>query len=195
MHTLYTLGYASVNFEQLRQAAQARGALLLDIRFAARARRPEWNKGRLTAAFGDQYQHLQSLGNQNYKSGGAIELVDPDAGLAIVRDLLDNQPVILLCGCKEVDTCHRKVVAELAQAAFGCDVQHLTPTDLSDWLTPPEPPREVLVLRPTPRPAAPTTTEKTREMFTAADYLAGYCNPHPKQDLPHLFNPPTAQDE
>jgi uncharacterized protein (DUF488 family) len=137
MHTLYTLGYTGLKPELIAQAAQAKHALVVDTRYRAQSRQPHWNKKALTLLLGQHYVHLPSLGNVNYKNGGEIVIADPDVGVPFVVQRLQKQPVVLLCVCADVDTCHRKVVAELVQAACGCDVQHIGADDLRVWVEQP----------------------------------------------------------
>jgi uncharacterized protein (DUF488 family) len=125
MHTLYTAGYTGLKPEELKATAERLGAVVADIRFRPFSRNPAWSKVNVSKALGDRYQHIQALGNRNYK-GGPIDLLGVEAGIGIVGTLLETQPVILLCVCTNVETCHRKTVAEKLAEALGCEVKHLT---------------------------------------------------------------------
>lgn len=57
--------------------------------------------------------------------GEGIVLHQPDIGVNYVVKRLQSQDVVLMCGCKDVHTCHRRDVAELVQADCGCAVVHL----------------------------------------------------------------------
>jgi hypothetical protein len=73
------------------------GAVLVDICLVARSRIPHWNKGRLEELLGADYMHLPSLGNLNYKRGGAIEIAAYAMGkqsLEIVASRL-KKPMVL----------------------------------------------------------------------------------------------------
>jgi hypothetical protein len=119
MHTLYTVGYAGLKREILVAVIKAQGWVLVDTRMNPVSRGGEWNKGALKAALDKQYIHMEALGNKNYKNGGEIALVNPEFGVRAVGRLLETQPVVLLCGCADVHTCHRKVAAELVAAECG----------------------------------------------------------------------------
>lgn len=122
--SLYTFGYSGHQPEKLLALAEQLDAIVADIRFSPRSRVPHWNGGRLAKLLGGRYHHLPALGNRNYK-GGPVEIVDLEAGLAQVADLLAHQPVILLCVCAEVERCHRRLVAEAVIARYGVSVIHL----------------------------------------------------------------------
>jgi uncharacterized protein (DUF488 family) len=133
MHTLYTYGYTGTKVDTLIKGIQARGALLVDTRYRPYSRNHVWNKKALTLQLIQQYVHLEALGNVNYKNGGEIVIADAAAGVPFVVRRLDVQPVVLLCACPDVTTCHRHVIANLVQAAAGCSVVHLTPQDMQAW--------------------------------------------------------------
>ena len=127
MKTVYTFGYGGKTPQELANTAASLGAVVVDIRFSPRSRRPEWNGGQLRdflAGQGVRYAHAKPLGNENYK-GGPIKLYQPDLGVKVVQALLDTQPVLLLCACREVATCHRLTAAELLQERLGVNVVHL----------------------------------------------------------------------
>jgi len=125
MHKLYTIGYQSLEPEHLEQWVCQLGALLLDVRLSPRSRRATWSQHALSEWFGERYWHLDLLGNVNYKSGRPIQLKDEQAGLTVLKELLEDQPVILLCGCRNVQECHRRVIAERMAEGFGVEVEHL----------------------------------------------------------------------
>lgn len=130
--SLYTFGYSGQQPEKLLALAEQldaipygiRSVIVADVRFSPRSRVPHWNGGRLAKLLGDRYHHLPALGNRNYK-GGPVEIVDLEAGLAQVADVLAHQPIILLCVCAEVERCHRRLVAEAISARYGVSVTHL----------------------------------------------------------------------
>ena len=76
----------------------------------------QWRKAELLAKYGGKhYIHLPGFGNINYnRPGQPIELQDPSAHLAVVvKALQSGASLLLLCGCKSYEQCHRKVVYEL----------------------------------------------------------------------------------
>jgi uncharacterized protein (DUF488 family) len=127
MSTVYTVGYSGRAPQEIADIAASLGAAVVDIRFNPQSRRPEWNGGRLRTLLAEQgvrYAHVKALGNENYK-GGEIKLYQPDLGVKMVQELLGTQPVLLLCACREVATCHRSTAAELLQERLGVEVVHL----------------------------------------------------------------------
>ncbi|SMF96079.1 hypothetical protein SAMN02949497_3460 [Methylomagnum ishizawai] len=139
--TLYTAGYgAGWTPETLDAAMIERGAVLVDIRrLPWSTQSTEWTRSRLLARFGKmRYAHFKSLGNLSRK-GDPIALVDADNGIRSLAAIL-NWPgidaMVLLCGCRDVHTCHRKVVAELAAERLGdrfaLRIEHLEPTLATD---------------------------------------------------------------
>ena len=125
---IYTLGYSGRTPEQVEWAALLRSAVLVDVRLRPRSRDPAWTAGRLRAALGDRYVHLRGFGNLNYRGDGPIRLADFAGALAELRDWLDRtggENVMLLCVCRDVETCHRRVVAERLAEALGGTIEHL----------------------------------------------------------------------
>jgi uncharacterized protein (DUF488 family) len=124
MRTVFTLGYAAVDFPRFVAWVQASGVLVADVRLLPASRLPAWSKRHLERTLGARYLWLSELGNRNYR-GGRIDIVDLDGGLAGVRELLTRDPVVLLCVCADASTCHRSVVARLL-ALEGYPVVPLT---------------------------------------------------------------------
>jgi uncharacterized protein (DUF488 family) len=129
MRKVYTTGYTGKKPEDLKAMVERLGARLLDIRYSANSRVPQWRWSALSDLVGDAYYCLPNLGNRAYKEG-RIEIDNLDAG----EDWLfwhfkdhPEQPVILLCACKDYATCHRKVVAEeLKQRGYAVE-------EIKDW--------------------------------------------------------------
>jgi uncharacterized protein (DUF488 family) len=131
MNTLYTLGYTGIKPAQLLAKAIELQAIVIDTRYSPRSRTPQWNGMELARLLGQRYQHLPALGNVNYKTAGPIEINLPKVGTQQMISILNDQAAILLCACPDVSTCHRKIVAEMVQAACGCEVIHLAKGDLA----------------------------------------------------------------
>lgn len=129
-HTIYTAGYGAgwspaILVEVLDQYA----AMLLDIRMKPWSKTMAWQKPSLQARLGtSRYLHVPALGNLNYATGGAIVLQSPAAGVRIVGGQLELRNVLLLCGCREVASCHRTVAADLLHEALGAPIVHLEPS-------------------------------------------------------------------
>ena len=122
--TLYTLGYAipgaTVELEEMMLDTRV---LLIDIRVRPQSRWwPVWNKKQLRARWVGRYTHEKRLGNINYRNRSLpVVLHGPHVEQAIMGavDLLrQGYSLVLLCACKDYETCHRKVVAEMIQQAM-----------------------------------------------------------------------------
>lgn len=117
--TLYTLGYTEPEAaEKLAQLMADPDMLLVDIRLYPNSRWAfQWNKKALRNRYPGRYQWLgESLGNLNYKAKDrekGIQLAHPEWGKVVLLDRLSRHDIVLLCACKNYETCHRKTVVEL----------------------------------------------------------------------------------
>lgn len=116
---VYTIGYAGRSHTEIEQLVTSMDATLVDIRYSPRSAKAGFNKSQLKKALGERYLHLSDFGNDNYseKDDKPIEIHDYEAGLAKLRYETANseRPVVLMCGCKDVHTCHRTVVGQRLQ--------------------------------------------------------------------------------
>ena len=128
--TIYTLGYSGWTADQVAAVIEEHNAVLVDVRFVPRSRIPAWNSGVLSRRFGDRYTWLKELGNRNYKGTfDQIEIVDFAAGAAKLQAIsAAGRNIILLCGCPDVTTCHRKLLAESLAHMWPAEIFHLTAT-------------------------------------------------------------------
>jgi uncharacterized protein (DUF488 family) len=126
MNTLYTLGYLAWTPVAFVQRVVVLGAVVADIRFSPTSRHPAWRQAALKHTLEAWYHHVPTLGNRNYK-GGPVELVDLAAGLTTLGALLEASPAILLCACRDVQACHRRIVAEACAERYAMPITHLTP--------------------------------------------------------------------
>ena len=126
---IYTAGYgAGWSPTMLADVLDRHAAILLDIRLKPWSKTPTWQKSALQARLGmSRYLHVPALGNLNYNTGGPIALQASVAGIRIVGEQLERRNVVLLCGCRDLTTCHRKVAAELLREALGAPIVHLEP--------------------------------------------------------------------
>jgi len=108
-HIVYTLGYSGRKMDEIEALVAEREAILFDVRFSPRSRDPVWSGSSLRRVFGQRYRHIRAFGNRNYRDG-PIEIVDFEAGVEAIRR--SGRPVILMCGCRDYRTCHRRHVAE-----------------------------------------------------------------------------------
>jgi uncharacterized protein (DUF488 family) len=128
---IYTLGYNAWSRDEIAAKIDDLGAWLVDIRFSPRSARQGFDQRDLRADF-PTYVWVQELGNQAFKTGGAIRLLDPRRGVERVAELLASRPVVLLCACRQVESCHRRVAADLVSSATGFPLVHLAPISKMD---------------------------------------------------------------
>lgn len=123
---VYTLGYSGWPQAELLAVAARLDATVIDVRLVPRSRVPSYNTKALKAALGDRYAWLEGFGNVNYKNGGPVALKDAAGAVKCLGAMSPHRPqIILLCGCADVDICHRKVVAERLAELFHCPIEHL----------------------------------------------------------------------
>ena len=122
---VYTLGYTGWRHAELLETAERLNATVIDVRMVPRSRAPCWNAKAIKAALGDRYVWLEGFGNVNYK-GGPVVLKDFAGALKKLGEMSLHGPrVILMCGCADVNVCHRKIVAEKLAKLWHCPVEHL----------------------------------------------------------------------
>ena len=145
MKTLHTIGYELATVPAFFAALQGAGIeTLVDVRAAARSRRPGFAKTRLAANLeeaGIRYLHLPSLGTPaegraaaRAGNHGAMQEVfrehlntdEAQAGLAVLAGLVESgEQVCLLCLEAKPEHCHRSLVAEAVNAALSVRIVHL----------------------------------------------------------------------
>lgn len=137
-------GYrAAGTLELIDQALDADHTLIvLDIRHHPTSKNTEWTQDAFSKRFGKRYSWLRELGNIKHQERGQIQLADPERGFAKLQDILSEHSVILLCGCEDYETCHRKsVIEQYAQMQFAFDDSFsLQLTNLTDIIKPFTPP-------------------------------------------------------
>lgn len=94
--------------------------LLIDTRLSPRSMRPGWNGDELAIQYGKRYRQAgKLLGNRNYaqaKHGAPIDIVDIDAGVAVLIDFLQRgYDLLLICQCVHAG-CHRYVILNALKA-------------------------------------------------------------------------------
>jgi uncharacterized protein (DUF488 family) len=147
MKTLATIGYELATVESfiatLRQAAVH---TVVDVRAAARSRRPGFAKTRLMANLdeaGIRYLHLPGLGTPAEGRAAAragnhqemheifrehLETATAQDDLDILLNLIRTGPkVCLLCLEANPAHCHRALVADAVAARDAVQIQHLDP--------------------------------------------------------------------
>lgn len=142
---LLTIGYETATPAKFLEVLQAAGVdLLVDVRAAARSRRPGFAKTRLAANLeeaGIRYLHLRDLGTpaegRAAARGGRHEemqrifreqLKTPAAQArlqSLVTLIRSGERVCLLCLETNPEHCHRSLVAEAVVARMRVRVSHL----------------------------------------------------------------------
>jgi len=129
---IYTVGYQQRDLDGFVEVLQRHAvAELIDVRLTPSSRKPGFSKTRLSQALEAAdigYRHLPELGNPRENRDG-YRAGDPDA-INIYRAKLDNgsrhaveqvvgaardHAVALLCFERDVNSCHRRIITELAQ--------------------------------------------------------------------------------
>lgn len=144
--TAFTIGYQGYSLPELISTLKEHGIeVLVDVRYDAYSRRPEFRKDYLQKAIqeaGIQYVHRPELGtptqlrkkiadqqstkevfNLYFERISKVNLryVQAVAGLAKERR------VTLMCMEKEPERCHRRILADFLSKRFGFQVVHLLP--------------------------------------------------------------------
>lgn len=133
MNTIYTFGYSGLaELAPFAQFLESNDLFLADIRLRAGSRfYKEWNKGFLENRLGERYKRVQELGNDNYQDQSLpVKLHDPEKGIEMVNAYLGEKSVVLLCACRDANTCHRNDAANLLQEVTGLPIVHLGINDL-----------------------------------------------------------------
>jgi len=117
--SIIPFGYADGGMAALERLMQDRSAYLIDIRLSPRSRMQAFNQEALQARFPKRYLHLPELGNVNYKNQGTIKIADPERGIKrLTNGIKQGYTIVLMCGCKHYESCHRYTVIELLRQAM-----------------------------------------------------------------------------
>ena len=119
---LATIGYTQTNARERIDAFVGRPrSYLVDIRSKPYSWNKSWNREVLRARYGRRYVHVPGLGNVNSGHKGApIRLSDPEPWVShFAGELQRGNSFLLLCGCRDYERCHRKLVYTLIRAALG----------------------------------------------------------------------------
>ena len=126
MNTLFTVGYASWSIEEIEALLHKRQAILIDIRSSPRSNKPGFDGRTLADRFGDRYRHMPALGIVNHRNPDLpVILRDEELGLKGLTRFLEETNVIIICGCRDLEKCHRFTVAEKFKQALGIAARHL----------------------------------------------------------------------
>jgi len=129
----YTAGYLGHSPAELLTIADKLNAKIVDIRYVQTSRDPRWRFNALVKFLKWRFHGNAALGNVRYKAGPPVEIVNIEAGIEDLLLIPACLPIILLCACREAETCHRSVVgAELVKRGWevreldwnGAEVRH-----------------------------------------------------------------------
>ena len=145
--TIFTIGYQGYSLLGLVDILkEQRIDALVDVRYDAYSKRPEFCKGRLRSAIeeaGIEYLHRPELGTPtqlrkkitNARSGQEIFKLYFERISKVnyryveaVAELASPRKLVLMCMEKEPERCHRKILADFISRKFGFEVVHLAPS-------------------------------------------------------------------
>ncbi len=113
-------GYANSGVTELERLMKDVNTYLVDIRLSPQSQWQDFNKGSLQARFPNRYMHMPELGNVNYRNRLPIQIASPDQGIArLINGIRQGYTIVLMCGCKEYESCHRHTVVNLLQDALS----------------------------------------------------------------------------
>jgi Protein of unknown function, DUF488 len=151
---VYTLGYSNVDAgEKLASWMADPKTLLVDIRYTPDSYLYDWRGGYLQKHYGRRYRWAgEYLGNVNHKMNNSpIKLANEKIGIRGLQQYLDEgYSLVLLCGCRHYEHCHRKTVVDLLlQAMPGVEIEPEGPAvaamkclsirqPYADWIVHPE---------------------------------------------------------
>lgn len=114
--TVYHIGYSKHGTEQsLESIMSNENVHLIDTRHKAYSRIPWATGDALNAKYGRRYHNAgKYLGNTNHADkGGPIQIANLELGIkGLCRYIDEQKTLVLLCGCKEYEACHRRVIVE-----------------------------------------------------------------------------------
>ena len=142
--TIFTIGYQGYSLLGLVNILKEQGIdTLVDVRYDAYSKRPEFCKGRLRSAIeeaGMEYIHRPELGTPTQLRK---KITDARSGQEVFRlyferiskvnyryveavaELGIQGKLVLMCMEKEPERCHRRILADFLSKKFGFQVEHL----------------------------------------------------------------------
>jgi hypothetical protein len=131
--TCFTAGYHDLRVIDFVRWVEAWDVLVLDTRIRPWSRNPDWTMAALIRRLRGRYLSMaDTFGNRRFRETDpdAIDLVDPERGVALAARLLRSGSICLLCLCPW-ESCHRREVASLIHDATGAPIHHLNAADLA----------------------------------------------------------------
>ncbi len=109
MKKIFTTGYTGKDISNLKPLLETLDAMLIDIRFAPFSQVMHWRKVYLKALLGEKYRHIPNLGNRTFGED-KITIQNLNLGIETVLNLPFN--IVLMCACKKIENCHRRIIIE-----------------------------------------------------------------------------------
>ena len=106
-YKIFTTGYTGKDINDLRPMLDALDAVLVDVRFSPYSKVMHWRQTYLKALLGEKYRHIPNLGNRTFKEN-KITIQNLQLGLETLLNLKTN--MVLMCVCKELEHCHRRLI-------------------------------------------------------------------------------------
>lgn len=131
LNQIFTVGYQSFkNIGEIVELSRQRQAIIADIRYQPWSKNEQWQEREIQLTFFkaglyQSYYWVRPLGNVNYRDGGPVKFSDLEKGIEQIRKFAEQKPVILMCACWDLMTCHRLVAAELLEKELGVTVEHI----------------------------------------------------------------------
>lgn len=122
---IYLAGYHGRKPEALLHLSQQLDAVVVDIRYSPHSRMPGWDQKDLIKLLHANYMWAHPFGNENFNNDEPIKIVNMQDGVNLLKRRRVNN-YILLCACKDGETCHRKVVGEFIKANTQQEVREVT---------------------------------------------------------------------
>lgn len=139
-----TIGYEGARLQDFVDCLRADGVdCLVDVRAVAFSRRTDFRHDALAAALlqaGIAYLHVPDLGNpedgrkaakagdrSRYRAIFEAHLNGPPAQAALARmaQMAEARRICLMCYERDVERCHRGLVAGALEHSYGCEAKHL----------------------------------------------------------------------
>ncbi len=109
MKKFFTTGYTGKDISDLKPLLETLDAMLIDIRFAPFSQVMHWRKVYLKALLGEKYRHIPNLGNRTFGED-KITIQNLNLGIETILNLPFN--IVLMCACKKIENCHRRIIIE-----------------------------------------------------------------------------------
>lgn len=116
---IYPLGYSNQG-HLVEQIMVNSKTLIVDTRYSPNSKMPQWTGAALKTKYSARYRWAgKYLGNVNHWNGGPMVLANPVVGIkGLVMYLREGYDLILVCGCSDYQSCHRRLIVELLRGVM-----------------------------------------------------------------------------